>query len=251
MVKTGASFFFVSSLIINHCPSLSFRNFSMAGEYIEAQHLAMVNYDNAKFKETFEIDLTNPSKLDRFMTDKSKSALLTKPNVHSILQNEYQQLLKDRNYLRTEKVLKIGETKVFLPVNLGRVIQNVSKKLKIRSESKSDLDATWIVEEIQKLCKKLEVVRGTDRISKEAQTNATLLFCMMLRSTFSSKRVLSEHRLDKTAFNELIGEIETRFNHSIAYPGEMVGPLAAQSIGEPATQMTLSMQPRVFTFYCD
>lgn len=36
------------------------------------------------------------------------------------------------------------------------------------------------------------------------------------------------------------GEIETRFQQAIAQPGEMVGALAAQSLGEPATQMTLN-----------
>lgn len=36
------------------------------------------------------------------------------------------------------------------------------------------------------------------------------------------------------------GEIETRFKAAVAQPGEMVGALAAQSLGEPATQMTLN-----------
>ncbi len=34
--------------------------------------------------------------------------------------------------------------------------------------------------------------------------------------------------------------IEQEFYKSKVVPGEMVGPLAAQSIGEPATQMTLN-----------
>jgi DNA-directed RNA polymerase II subunit RPB1 len=38
----------------------------------------------------------------------------------------------------------------------------------------------------------------------------------------------------------VIGEIKSRFDQAIANPGEMVGPIAAQSIGEPATQMTLN-----------
>lgn len=42
------------------------------------------------------------------------------------------------------------------------------------------------------------------------------------------------------AFNWLLGEIETRFNISIAPAGDMCGVLAAQSLGEPATQMTLN-----------
>ena len=37
-----------------------------------------------------------------------------------------------------------------------------------------------------------------------------------------------------------MGEIEARFFASLAHPGEVVGTVAAQSIGEPTTQMTLN-----------
>ena len=37
-----------------------------------------------------------------------------------------------------------------------------------------------------------------------------------------------------------LGEVEARFQQAHAHPGEMVGALAAQSLGEPATQMTLN-----------
>jgi DNA-directed RNA polymerase II subunit RPB1 len=38
----------------------------------------------------------------------------------------------------------------------------------------------------------------------------------------------------------LVGEIKSRFEAGIVNPGEMVGSIGAQSIGEPATQMTLN-----------
>lgn len=37
-----------------------------------------------------------------------------------------------------------------------------------------------------------------------------------------------------------IGQIKVSFHLFQAHPGEMVGALAAQSLGEPATQMTLN-----------
>jgi len=40
----------------------------------------------------------------------------------------------------------------------------------------------------------------------------------------------------------LLGEVEARFNQALAHPGEMIGSIAAQSIGEPATQMTLNVR---------
>ena len=42
------------------------------------------------------------------------------------------------------------------------------------------------------------------------------------------------------SFDWLLGEIKNKFDKSIAHPGEMVGSIAAQSMGEPATQMTLN-----------
>jgi DNA-directed RNA polymerase II subunit RPB1 len=46
--------------------------------------------------------------------------------------------------------------------------------------------------------------------------------------------------LTSEALDWLCGQIETRFQQALVQPGEMVGVLAAQSIGEPATQMTLN-----------
>ena len=93
---------------------------------------------------------------------------------------------------------------------------------------------------VDELLKDLVVVRGSDQLSIEAQRNATLLFSILVRSTLAVRRVIEEYRLSSPAFNWLIGEIESRFNQAIVHPGEMVGTIAAQSIGEPATQMTLN-----------
>lgn len=111
---------------------------------------------------------------------------------------------------------------------------------------------------------RLLIVAGADPISREAQENATTLFKMNLRATLGSKRVVADYKLNADAFRWLIGEIESRyvplsllvtasllilplpmdmggrFKQAMAHAGEMVGCIAAQSIGEPATQMTLN-----------
>ncbi|KAJ7442205.1 hypothetical protein B0H11DRAFT_2348601 [Mycena galericulata] len=74
----------------------------------------------------------------------------------------------------------------------------------------------------------------------EAQQDAVLRFRMRLRATFATRRVLERHHLNREAFDWVLGEVESKFNQAIANPGEMCGTLAAQSIGEPATQMTLN-----------
>jgi DNA-directed RNA polymerase II subunit RPB1 len=86
------------------------------------------------------------------------------------------------------------------------------------------------------------VVEGEDGLSVEAQRNSTLLFSILLRSTLSTKRVLTEFKLSEPAFQWLLGEISSRFAQSLVAPGEMIGCVAAQSIGEPATQVRADMQ---------
>lgn len=61
-----------------------------------------------------------------------------------------------------------------------------------------------------------------------------------MRSLLCTKAVIQNERLSKNAFDFVLGEIKSFFDKAISHPGEMVGPIAAQSIGEPATQMTLN-----------
>lgn len=64
---------------------------------------------------------------------------------------------------------------------------------------------------MRELCKRLMVVEGLDRLSIQANENATILMKCMIRSTLCAKRVTEEFRLSSEAFEWLIGEIETRF----------------------------------------
>jgi DNA-directed RNA polymerase II subunit RPB1 len=47
-------------------------------------------------------------------------------------------------------------------------------------------------------------------------------------------------RLNQESFNWLLGQIESHFHRCKVHPGENVGAVAAQSISEPTTQMTLN-----------
>merc|ERR1719383_389669 len=93
---------------------------------------------------------------------------------------------------------------------------------------------------VREMLKRCVVVPGEDRLSLQANDNATTLINALIRSTLCCKQTIEEHKLSSEAFDWLLGEIEARFNMSMACPGEMVGALGAQSLGEPATQMTLN-----------
>ncbi|KAF9491957.1 DNA-directed RNA polymerase II, subunit 1 [Pleurotus eryngii] len=212
----------------------------MDGAFIEKQNIATFGVNHAQFKHNYHVDVVDPAGgflpgvLQVGVDDSS-------PELQAKLDEEFAQLCEDRKLLREFVFPRaVPGSAHYLPVNLNRIVQNACQIFHIDRRKPSDLEPAYIVDAVRDLVKRLIVVRGDDALSREAQTNATLNFSMHLRATFASRKVLEQHHLTREAFDWVLGEVEAKFNQSIANPGEMCGTLAAQSIGEPATQMTLN-----------
>jgi DNA-directed RNA polymerase II subunit RPB1 len=155
---------------------------------------------------------------------------------------EFQKLQSDRKTLR-ETYFANGNAQMPMPVNVTRLISNIRQELSIDNRNPTNMTAEDIIaipQKVAELSSRLRVLFSNDPIAQEAAHNATILFKMHLRATLATKRVVEEYRLDTTAFDSLLKKIEHKFHKSLASPSEMVGTIAAQSIGEPATQMTLN-----------
>ncbi|KAI1392715.1 DNA-directed RNA polymerase II subunit RPB1 [Hypoxylon trugodes] len=162
-------------------------------------------------------------------------------HVQELLDMEWEAICKDRDFLRNLKIKAEKLEDAFqLPLNIGRLIESSKKLLKVDDAKRSNLSPQDVIPVVKDLLDRMIMVRGTDDVSKEADHNSTLLFKALLRSRLAYKRLAVFHRLNKLAFRHVMGELETRWSKSMVNPGEMVGVLAAQSIGEPATQMTLN-----------
>ncbi|KAG7265939.1 hypothetical protein CRUP_036132 [Coryphaenoides rupestris] len=223
---------------INQVVQLRYGEDGLAGEAVEFQNMATLKPSNKAFEKKFRFDCTNERALRRTLQEDVVKDVLTNARVQGTLEREFDKMKEDREILRA--IFPTGDSKVVLPCNLARMIWNAQKIFRINPRIPTDLNPLRVVEGVKELSKKLVIVNGEDDLSKQAQENATLLFNIHLRSTLCSKRMTEEFRLSTEAYDWLLGEIETRFNQSITHPGEMVGALAAQSLGEPATQMTLN-----------
>ncbi|CDS13468.1 Putative DNA-directed RNA polymerase(Fragment) [Lichtheimia ramosa] len=208
--------------------------------FVEKQKLATIGCSEEQFVERFKVDLANKK---GFRAGTLNYNVLKAVENNEMLQNqldqEFARLEEDRHLLR-EYIFKDGEDKWPLPVNLQRLITNAQQIFHIDPRKPSDIHPLQVIDGISSLADRLLVVRGNDKISAEAQKNATCLFRALLRSTFAVKRVVEEYHLTSQAFEWILGEVESRFQTAMVAPGEMVGTIAAQSIGEPATQMTLN-----------
>lgn len=212
----------------------------MDGAFIEKQNIDTFSLNNNQFEHNYRVDVTDP--MGGFLPGVLQVGLDdSSSELQALLDEEYKQLLEDRELLRKFIFPRSDPGNPhYLPVNLHRIVQNATQIFHIDRRKPSDLEPAYIIQSVRDLSKRLIVVRGDDSLSQEAQNNATLTFRMHLRATFASRRVLEQFHLNREAFEWVMGEIEAKFNQSVANPGEMCGTLAAQSIGEPATQMTLN-----------
>lgn len=209
------------------------------GTQVEKQPVDTIPGSDADFMKRYKVDLMTPGGGIRHEAVDYGTEILGDVELQKYLDQEYDQLVEDRKFLRNEVFLN-GDYNWPLPVNLRRVIQNAQQIFHVDQSRASDLAIPDIVNGVKDLCSKLLVLRGESRLIEEAQQNATRLFQCLIRSRFATRRVLEEFRLSHAAFEWVLGTIESQFQKSLVHPGEMVGVIAAQSIGEPATQMTLN-----------
>lgn len=210
----------------------------LCGELVEFQNMPTVKLSNKVFEKRFKFDWSNERYMRKVFTDEVIKEMTDSSDAIQELESEWDRLVTDRDNLRT--IFPNGDSKVVLPCNLQRMIWNVQKIFHINKRLPTDLSPMRVIKGVRGLLERCVIVTGNDRISKQANENATLLFQCLIRSTLCTKYVSEDFRLSTEAFEWLIGEIETRFQQAQANPGEMVGALAAQSLGEPATQMTLN-----------
>jgi len=133
------------------------------------------------------------------------------------------EIIRDRDMLVKEVFGYVKKDLVLAPVHLKRIIE----KYKNPYSTKTDLTPAHIVDELSKLIKEPWLV-------------ANRVFHCLLRYYLAPRRVIVEYRFTKEIFDEVIREIRFRYVKSQVHTGEMVGALAAQSIGEPTTQLTLN-----------
>ena len=206
---------------------------------IENQPMKMINPADSSFAEAYRLDLANPPEWFKHDYEYGNELTGDKESM-DLLDEEWEALCADRQAVRKINAHRKDDDMMQLPLNLGRIIESAKRIFNVKMTDRSNLRPSDVIPTIQNLVSQLKIVRGGDAISQEADHNATILFKALVRHRLAFKVLVKEHRLNKLAFDHIVGELQTRWDRAFVSPGEMVGVLAAQSIGEPATQMTLN-----------
>ena len=209
--------------------------------HIEQQKMDIVKMSDRELEKKFQFSNFNHVDFGVHMVPKVVDLIRSDGSVRDTLRQEFEELKNHRTHLRKNIFTTGGDNlSCYFPINLKRLIWGARKTFDIDPNRPSDLNPAEVVKKVSTLCEKLVIRPGDDPISKEVCETSSLLLSIFLKSTLASKRVIEEWRLDKKSFDWVLGECERRFMKSVVNPGEMVGALAAQSLGEPTTQMTLN-----------
>lgn len=221
----------------------------MDAVWIEKQNFDLLTLTRVELDKRYALDTSDPffGHDDQglpFLEAETIEECRRDPELQLLLDKELDTLREDQVVLRTimknREPGRESDESSYAPGNVRRIIQSAIRQFRIDRNKPSDMHPREVIEMTKGLLARLVVVVGDDPLSVEAQANATTLFHILVRSLLASKRILREYRLTKAALSYVVGEVETRFNIARVSPGEMAGVLAAQSIGEPATQMTLN-----------
>ena len=124
-----------------------------------------------------------------------------------------------------------AEDVVNCPVAFSYIIGNVQGQNNISAASMVDVTPTEVYELLEKYYTNLEKIHFAP---------PTLLFKTLYYYYLSPKQLLLVKRFNLAALTMLLDTITLDYKRAIVAPGEMVGMIAGQSIGEVSTQMTLN-----------
>jgi len=161
-------------------------------------------------------------------------------------ENLKEKCLADIKYLlgkRDEMVINVynneDENKIYLPVHFTNIIERVKNHFQITTHSLSNitpLEAYKIIE------RKYDVLKQTFKPCEKFKIAYTYYM--------NPYNLIHNHKYHKDAIVFLCESIINIYKQSLVNPGEMVGMVGAQSIGEPTTQMSLHADEKIRIIKC-
>jgi DNA-directed RNA polymerase II subunit RPB1 len=133
-----------------------------------------------------------------------------------------------------------------LPVNMHRIINS-----NLVNNSKSDLEYQDVLDTIEYIIKsentkmfcmteKERILDISESYKQELEFTNKFMFIISIHEYLSPKKCILDYKLTKKSLEKIRDEIVHNFNKAIVDPGEMVGVLGAQSMGEKSTQLNLN-----------
>ncbi len=202
---------------------------------VEKQMLPLAQMSLEEIYAHYQMPLDDSKQNDVFTTAYTKPTIKRLNKQTAELSEKCKTLIDMMVHIREELVNKVFGNKdnkvVQIPVAFSYIINNIKGQQYINVNSMVDitpLEAFKIID------------NGFQTISMIHYVPPTALFKALYYYYMNPKDLLMVKRFNSKALTILVDTVVMTYKKAIVAPGEMVGMIAAQSIGEPTTQMTLN-----------
>lgn len=203
----------------------------MEGTKIESQTLSYIDYDYSKLQREFL--LTKNDDLRFLLDEKTLKEFESSKDWEKRMEDHFDQVLADRKFMIKDVFNSKKDTMIMYPVSFVRIINNAKALFCKYVDVQNDLNPVYVLDTIEKLAQDLY-------INKNNPGNRFL--GILIRFHLSPKKMVVGCQFNKNAFEYVVEQVRMKFYDAIANPSEMVGVIAAQSIGEPATQILCCLE---------
>lgn len=208
---------------------------------IEQQSLPYIEMDYGKLHKDY--NLSNQDDFEYVLDDTVTKDLKKDSNWEEPFKAHFEQILKDREFMIKTIFKSKQNNSIMYPVSFSRIINNAKMLLaKYDLKVPSDLNPRYILDTINALCHELFISKAN---------RGDMIIGILIRCYLSPKQVIFNYKFNKDTFDHVVQQVKLRFFEAIANPSEMVGVVAAQSIGEPATQMSTSKDTLIMVYKKD
>jgi DNA-directed RNA polymerase II subunit RPB1 len=201
---------------------------------VENQHIPLVSMSIEDIYIHYDIPGVNDEHdIKSLVYTKSTLARLNREKTEtSAICRKYIDKMIDARDKIIEHIFKFkNDNGIKIPVAFQYIIGNIQGNMELTNRSSVDITPREAFGLIEQYFEKLNAIYY-------AKTNP--MFEIMYYYYLSPRDLLVVKRFNKKALILLLETILLRFKDAIVHPGEMVGVIAGQSIGEPTTQLTLN-----------
>ena len=191
--------------------------------YIESQSLVVTKLDTDGMCKKFLFgDDTN---WESILDSDIYNDMIKVKSYKKSLKDNFEMILNHKMFLHS----LTEDNNINYPIDINRICKNTC--LQKDKKLKSNISPLTII-------KKNEDLKNKLYITKIFENNE--IIHILIDIHLNPKILITEFSIQESEYELIYNNILTLFEKAKISPGEMVGVVAAQSIGEPATQMTLN-----------
>ena len=198
----------------------------MDATFVESQPLHIMNMNTEDIAKKYLF--TESQDWESIISKGVYTEMSKNKNYQEIINKSFYELLDHKKYI-FENIFNNKElnNNINYPIHIKRIVSNMCN---LESDV-SDISPIDILHQNEKLKKSL-IITETFKNNKVIE--------ILIDIHLNPKVLITQYKIQESEYDEIIKQIKYLFEKSLISPGEMVGAVAAQSIGEPATQMTLN-----------